>query len=1404
MKRAQQKPPIRRVLSFILPGVVCLALTWLQIVPGSIVTAAPAQFDLNSPDAVPISVFPDAISGFELYQSGVFWWDTIGPIGCPDGEFSNEANIKLRGTLSASTKIMENQRCPLLQDATSNVVRDSQYLYYFENKRLVRKAISASADTPATPLTKAPPLATLASDESLAIDDLSRLYWTTFANGTLTIWQMKADNSQAPKVFITLNAANGNVARLVVYHDLIANGGRIDGIALTENGNLWHYATGSGAPAQLIGSNIGDFWVHLSSGLLGATVVRFYAAQGGSLVRLTPSGTNTTFYPAKPAPDSTHSFGIDSVTVDDVNIYISEGLYSCPPGGFCSPDPVSRAIYRRAFGGATNAPWDLIVAQGGGTNLRSDGQFLYFIADYVNGANHGSAVKKVPTDTPPVQIDIEALDLEVTQALQDMNESFDLVAGHPTVVRGYAHLATSTDGASYQINATLTGKLNGQPLPGGPLYPLKSVIIDQLKSKEVMRTDTKLTFIFVLPESWVKNTSSALTLAMTVNPTGNHPPENVGANPLANNTVTATAHIGRGATPCLIMMPVRADDMPSVGAEPPGMAQKVARARSLLPVSDFRVFGYKTTLRKNGGDYDMDKDNTDPLDDDDDGARTDLNALDALLSLSWQNRCTSIHWVGLLHPDDPVWFGGVANGNDNVLVAKLSGVTLAHELGHNFGRRHINCGNFPAGQDNFDPTPYDPCHLYYTDQILENTYYGLDFFDLNNVTAKQPQLYSDIMSYSNPHWPSFVYWQTLQNTIPDFHQGLPLAGLAASEQNALSTMVTASAVLYVNGTLNFDADTAAFGTVYKLSADVAPVSKVTQSLQEQQAAFVTSSATATSGTMAHDTGNAVIRQLDANNVVLSETAAITKEFSLHSGGQHRYSFSQYMAFNPQTAKVQLLAEGRIIAERAASANPPTLTLASPLLDDAAGTVTLGWSASDSDGDALHAMILYSNDDGATWLPLDKNVRGLEATFSTQSLAGGTNARLRLIVDDGFNTAVATSTPFTVAKHAPTPVIDGVIEGERLPYTATTTLYGLALDVDEGSLGSAQVTWSLSGPSSRVYSGTQVILAGLAPGAYSMSLSAIDSDGMTATATKHFEILPMPIPDSKAPKLDGACSDAIYVNAVVVPLDRQGAQASLLHNGNTLYVCFSGLTLGPGSVVNVAGLRVDANNSRDSVAQQDDRGFFVDEENIPFQTVGNGSDMPVTLAPALGYTAMTIANNNSWSAEMSIADELIGGWGHAAGILFQSNVVDPADSTHNWPGGVYNQPSTWAAALFGAAPVLENRAPVANAGSDQSYTLDTPAIIALDSSASYDADLDALTPNWSQMAGPSVTLTNPTTNTIRFTGNPVSEPTLLRFQLTVSDGRALSSPDEVQITLLPAKPIIIVDPASTLYLPLVLR
>jgi hypothetical protein len=91
----------------------------------------------------------------------------------------------------------------------------------------------------------------------------------------------------------------------------------------------------------------------------------------------------------------------------------------------------------------------------------------------------------------------------------------------------------------------------------------------------------------------------------------------------------------------------------------------------------------------------------------------------------------------------------------------------------------------------------------------------------------------------------------------------------------------------------------------------------------------------------------------------------------------------------------------------------------------------------------------------------------------------------------------------------------------------------------------------------------------------------------------------------------------------------------------------------------------------------------------------------------------------------------------------------------------------------------NKAPVANAGSDQ--TVNKAAKVTLDGTASSDPDGDVLTYKWTAPSG--IILSSDTDSKPSFTAPDVSADTKYSFMLSVNDGKVNSPTDEVEITVL---------------------
>jgi hypothetical protein len=150
----------------------------------------------------------------------------------------------------------------------------------------------------------------------------------------------------------------------------------------------------------------------------------------------------------------------------------------------------------------------------------------------------------------------------------------------------------------------------------------------------------------------------------------------------------------------------------------------------------------------------------------------------------------------------------------------------------------------------------------------------------------------------------------------------------------------------------------------------------------------------------------------------------------------------------------------------------------------------------------------------------------------------------------------------------------------------------------------------------------------------------------------------------------------------------------------------------------------------------------------------------------------------------------------AGATFESTTGNPAIGTFTWAEA--NPPGTYKASFQAVTvycppdincidsdvihrTILVNHPPKANAGTEQSVKEKT--MVTLQGSGS-DEDNDPLTYSWTQINGPTVTLSDPSIANPTFNAPSVKKETTLTFQLIVDDGRIKSEPSKVNIIVTP--------------------
>ncbi len=244
-------------------------------------------------------------------------------------------------------------------------------------------------------------------------------------------------------------------------------------------------------------------------------------------------------------------------------------------------------------------------------------------------------------------------------------------------------------------------------------------------------------------------------------------------------------------------------------------------------------------------------------------------------------------------------------------------------------------------------------------------------------------------------------------------------------------------------------------------------------------------------------GDYSLHLLDNDNSLLAYYD-FTPELNYDTG---LLGFGVVVDFVPGTRVVQIVynGDGSVIASQPVSANPPSVSNVhlQGASNPVEGLVTLAWSASDPDGDALTFEVAYSKDNGVSFHPVTAGLSGSSTQIDTAMLGGSGTAILRLIASDGANSAYADSPSFVMANKPPIPFILTPQDGLQIHYGQLVNFSGMALDAQDGTVANAGLSWWDAG-NNLLGSGALLSLDALPVGANLITLKATNSKGQTAT------------------------------------------------------------------------------------------------------------------------------------------------------------------------------------------------------------------------------------------------------------------------------------------------------------------
>ncbi len=1051
-----------------------------------VVDRQPAQADTEAPTDVPTSLVSSGVTSYALAAPKLFWHTAVPP--CPPTSAGNDSlqlaspeTIKRIATYGSQIRTLyeELRNCSEGQ-IPSSIVADGEYVYWLSTGGLMRLSTDANPGDPAE-LVNA--LLLYPGELAIAQDRIYAIYTEPGRAATKRVGYVWKDNKQLVALTTPGDAtdlqSDGEYVYYRVAGSLIRLNPGVDNGITISSGVTGYYPEGK----KLSYCTINPFQCYYSRNV--------YVAKGRYIYRYSNNDNPPTATLVYTSPDTT-AYIYDMVSVStgllSTDLFFFERRTVTCPDLFCPYTTVVNRLRNSVIQPLyTYGPvlFDQLH------NLNTDGTYLFW--------EEAGMLRRLSNDAAALpQVNMWITGMEVTQAVQDTSNSVLLVKNKRTFVRLYV----KSEGTAV---SGVTARLTSRVAPSDSLLPVNSSGPTITVRANPVRNDLNQSFLFELPWSWTQQDSVAINADLN--------PYKVPLEPnYGDNTWSTTVNFS--PSPSLSVEFFRLNYNLNNTTYRPRIVQDMLKTYSWImrayPIGGAIGDKFKPRLWDVDGGTALGGyvNRTNPAclwiypNPDD---RTLCASYITNGWLFYYRIATMFGQLNVGLKTNAFYYGMISDASNNfprgqamydktsVGPAGIPGQFFnlgqgwdtdgsyadwyaAHEIGHSLGRAHPNAGSdnpSTSAVENCGHSRSDPSYPYGNTStaaapigpgsgILEGFDVGDPSFGIDRQVYPS-STWNDVMSYCVREWISDYTYEGMYNSM--------IAHPSLLEQSASIQSVNGD-FLAVAGMIDPGANSAGFSFIRRL-ADVVNAPPLVP-------------------------GSYSLRLLNASDAQLASYSFTPLDY----GDTGFLTFGQVVNFLPGTRKVQLLnANNDVLATQLVSANPPVVSnvalIGAPT--PVSGVVTLGWTASDPDGDSLVFDIAYSRDNGATFQPVKFSITGNNTQVDTELLGGSGTAILRVTASDGVNSAYANSAPFVMSNKPPQPYILTPANNTQVHYGQLVNFNGLALDVQDGLVAASGLAWKDAGDNV-LGTGPTLSTSNLPVGANVITLQATNSVGQTANAT----------------------------------------------------------------------------------------------------------------------------------------------------------------------------------------------------------------------------------------------------------------------------------------------------------------